>query len=513
MQAEIVNMISSSSQLEVKIEHKTEELRFSISSFGRDSFKQGFGLFDHSNAWWASMREEEQDYVFDLYKQIRKIFDTAFNRNTLVSQLSQSVSALIRFHALDKAEHWLTFQSPVIIPEKNFAVEYISSYDKQGSREQTYIRREYVELITLALVLRTMVPIWGEFISQTRKETGTQFKEYYAFQLLNASGIIDSPAMHRLRTYIDYNIGDERANPTNIVDGISAEDFPSWMLGLVVIRRLCIGDIRGVEQDAHIVSYIYKFITSRTRTNDSSDDSVVKIKKTDKSSTGRDTLSSLERYKIKHSISMGEIVELEHSLRDMRNIAFRLSGQMTEELYRQGMASAEKLENIPLLEPQITLLRWVFKPIISPQGLVYMEKSILTKALGVLEAVLWARGHYVLSLAATSYAVMSESEMFVSSDNPRARVPKELSAELDALYPYMVVSGGAKTGQKLNNLAAISIDNLTNNLSMYSWTIAAHEDKIRQVFGHVNSRRLSLPSDIKAQITKLVIELAKRNWK
>lgn len=513
MRAEIVNMISSSSQLEVRVEHKGEELRFSISSFGRDSFKQGFDLFEHSNAWWASMPEHHQDHVFDLYKQIRRIFDTAFNRNTLVSQLSQTVAGLINFHSLDKAEHWLTFQSPVIIPEKNFAVEYISSYDKQGSREQTYIRREYVELITLALVLRTMVPVWGEFISQTRRETGTQFKEYYAFQLLNASGIVDSPAMHRLRTYIDCNIGDERANPTNIVDGISAEDFPSWMLGLVVIRRLCIGDIRGVEQDAHIVSYIYKFITSRTRTNDSSDDSVVKIKEADKPSTGRDTLSSLERYKIKHSISMGEIVELEHSLKDMRNIAFRLSGQMTETLYRQGMESAKKLQDVPLLEPQITLLRWVFKPIISPQGLVYMEKSILTKALGVLEAVLWARGHHTLALAATSYSVVSDSEMFVSSDNPRARVPKELLAELDALYPHMVVSGGVKTGQKFNNLAAVSIDNLANNLSMYSWTMTAHEDKIRQVVGHVNSRRLSLPSDIKAQITKLVIELAKRNWK
>lgn len=513
MKAEIVNMISASSQLEVKIEHKGEELRFSIASFGRDSFKQGFELFEYSNAWWASMPENHQDYVFDLYKQIRRIFDTAFNRNTLVSQLSQTVAGLINFHSLDKAEHWLTFQSPVIIPEKNFAVEYISSYDKQGSREQTYVRREYVELITLALVLRTMVPIWGEFIGQTRRETGTQFKEYYAFQLLNSSGIVDCHAMHRLRTYIDHNVGDERHNPTNVIDGISSEDFPSWMLALVVIRRLCIGDIRGFDSDANIVTYIYKFITSRTRGNDMSSDNVVKIKDDESGPNGRDTLSSLERYKIKHSVSLGEIVEMEYSLKDMRNIAFRLSGSMTEELFQQGMESASKLANVPLFEPQITLLRWVLKPVISPQGLVYMDKHTLTKCLGVLEAVLWARGHYLLSLAATSFANISEDQMFVSSDNPRTRVSKELSAELDKHYPHFVITGGVKTGQKTNNLAATAIDNLTNNLSMYSWTITANEQKVQAVFGNTNSRRLSLPSDIKTLITKLVIELASRNWK
>ena len=513
MKAEIVNMISASSQLEVKITHKSEELKFSISCFGRDSFKQGFDIFEHSNLWWGSMTEQEQDYLFGIYKYIRSVFDTAWNRSNLATQLSKAVVDLLTFQSMEKASTWV-FRAPnIIIPEKNFAVDYVESYDRQGSREQTYIRSEYVQLVTMALVMRAMVPIWGEFIGQTRRETGTQFKEYYAFQLLNGSGIIDCHAMHRLRTYIDHNVGDERHNPTNVIDGISSEDFPSWMLALVVIRRLCIGDIRGFDSDANIVTYIYKFITSRTRGNDMSSDNVVKIKDDESGPNGRDTLSSLERYKIKHSVSLGEIVEMEYSLQDMRNIAFRLSGSMTEELFQQGMESASKLSNIPLLEPQITLLRWVLKPVISPQGLVYMDKHTLTKCLGVLEAVLWARGHHVLSLAATSFANISEDQMFVSSDNPRTRVSKELSAELDKHYPHFVITGGVKTGQKTNNLAAAAIDNLTNNLSMYSWTITANEQKVQTVFGNTNTRRLSLPSDIKTLITKLVIELASRNWK
>ena len=94
-------------------------------------------------------------------------------------------------------------------------------------------------------MLRCMIPIWGEYISSTRQETGTRHKEFYAFQLLNNSNISKSVPMVKLCNYVEAIVGPDKYNNVNTLNGISSEDFGYWLLSLVCVRRLCVGDIRG----------------------------------------------------------------------------------------------------------------------------------------------------------------------------------------------------------------------------------------------------------------------------
>lgn len=513
MRAEIINLLNSSATPDVRITHGNEEIIFSVSCYGRTSFQQEFSVFDQINLFWLTMTEEEQATIFNTYRDIAILFQSIWDRTTLTIQLNKKVVQLLDLHDFDRVYDWVLFKSPIIIPN-SFATEYVYSVDKQGSRERTYIRSDFTKLIALSVILRSVIPVWGEFISYTRRETGTVFKEYYAFQLINHSKILHSEPFETLRTYIEHTVANDRNNSTSIMEGISSEDFPTWILALVSIRRLCIGDIRGLDERANLVTFIHKFITGKMKGTDISADNVVKKKTYDEGGSDPETkLSTLERYKVKHDISIGEIVELEYSVEDMRSVAFRLSSNMTDELLNRCMESSKCLINYRLLDPQIMLLRWVFKPVISPRGMMYLNKITIVKALGVLQAVLWARGYKYLALLSTSYANVVDGELHIANIDSRARITKENMAALDTLYPYNKITGGKKSTQKPTNLAVRTIDTLADNLGMISWMMTADSEMIAEVFAGNSSRRFQITYDIKNILAQLVIELGSRSWK
>lgn len=496
---------------EVRLEHNGQEIAFSISVFGRGSFQQEYDVFDHINRYWASLPEQHQQAIFNLYQEIHIGLDTYWTKNELMDFLVDKVAQLVDMHDLDMVQDWAAMKSDIQVPD-SFTADYTHSIDNNTSREKTYTRSDYMQLVTLSLTLRCMIPIWGEYISNIRQDTGTRFKEFYAFQLLNKSKIVRSIPMEKLKVYIDHIVGEDKVNPNNILNHISSEDFGYWLLALVCIRRLCIGDIRGLDSRANLITFIYQFILQKIRNNDSNFEETVKPKTfDDRTPDSENKISTLERYKIKTNISPGEIVELEYSLRDIASIANRLTYQLDNNMLQRSLVTSQALNNERLLDPQMTLLRWVFKPVISPKGLMYLPKPTIVQAFGALEAVLWARGHKYLALLATSYPVISEREMVVSPMDSKMRVPKELSEELDRLYPYTRIVHSKKSGPKEVNLAAKSIDTLTDNLAMFSWRPTADDSMLQEVFGTA-SRKLPIKPDIKVDLTRLVIELGSRSW-
>jgi ribosomal protein L31E len=512
VRAEIVGLISVTSGPEVQLTHDGESINFSASCFGRTNFDQGYGVFDHLNKYWESFSKEEQAHIFSIYRDMMMLFGAVISRTELTIELNKKVVELVDFHDFERAYQWVLFESDIAVPS-NFDTEYVHSVDRQGSREQTYIRSDYTKLITLALVLRTLVPIWGEFIARTRQESGTTFKEYYAFQLLNRAKILQSEPYQKLIVYIDRTVGDDRSNPSTIIEGISSEDFPRWMMALVVIRRLSTGDIRGIDARANMVTYIHKYVTAKMKGSDIAADNMVKEKLYDDGGGDIESkLSSLERYKIKHDISQGEITELEYIISDYRRIAYLLSSNMTEELLNRCIESAKILETHDIIEPQITVLRWVFKKVISPRGLMYLDKSHIVRAMGVLQAVLWARGHKYLSLLTTSHILKHDDYIYIGNTDSRQRITKDMQAELDRLYPYFKTVGGKKTGLKPLNLATRSIEMVADNFSMFTWSMTADEEMIKDAFGNCNSRRIQVPSDIKIRLARLVIEIGNHQW-
>ena len=507
-----VNVLISSQPPEMVIDHKGEKLSFSISVFGRKAFQEGFDVFQYINQYWESLPENRQDTIFSIYKQIDYGFTNIHNNEDLFQFLSLEVSKLIEEHNLDQIQDWIAFKSDIRIPP-DIKADFVANIDENTSREKTYTRSDYAKLTALALLFRCMVPIWGQYIRQSRQETGTEFKEYYAFQLTRSSAIAGCVPMTKLRVYIEHIVGDDKNDANNILKGISSEDFGYWLLALVCIRRLCVGDIRGHNPDIHLITLIYKFIIQKIRNTDNDFENIVKQKNfDDRAPEGDNKISTLERYKIKANISLGDIVQLEYSVMDVRSVAMRLCYQMDPALLERSLLSSQELQKHQIQTPQITLLRWVMKPVISPKGLLYLSKPSIVSLIGVMEAVLWTRGHKYLALLSSSHPVVSEREMVISPMDSKMRVPKELVEELDRLYRFKRTDNRRKeTDGKEVNLAMESIEAFTKNATMYAWKPTADGSMLEEVFGS-SSRKFPIRPDIKLDLTRLVIEIGNRTW-
>lgn len=509
MKITAINIVNSTDPAELEVSHKDQSVSFNVSYYGRSTFVGEFDLFEQLNAYWASLPEELQCKIYLSYAAIRNSLDAFMSDEARIEEINQWAKKLISYHDFDQLKNFLFFHTDISIPAC-FKEKFIYDVDRHNSPEQTYLRGEYVELVTLTLIFRSMMPIWGNYITLMRQEHGTRFKEYQAFRLISGSEIKSSHPYVKMQVYIDCIVSQNRFNQDAIIEGISSEDFLTWVLAKAIVRRLCMSDIRGKDPRANLVTFLHKYVSEMTRPSDVALPNQVKAKESVEKGNGENELSSLDRYRPKHGISIGELVENEFVLEDLHRIAYQLGGiNMSNELIERCMATTYQLSSQKLMNPQMTLLRWVFKPAISPRGLMYVSRDKIIRCLGILQAVLWAKGHKYLAVLATSYANIQPDAILVSSMDSKARIPKELVEELDKVYPYQKMYGGKNTGYKTQNLAIKAIDQMTDDLSMSSWIPTADNDMLLEALGSA-SRRTPIEYNIKIILGQFVLELGKR---
>ena len=495
----------------IEMMHGEQKIQWDIGGFDRSNFQE-VDVFEHINKYWSSKTLEQQNNVFNKYLKIKQVFDSTWEADQLTKDLFVLIDDLMQLHNLDEIEQWVNLKTNIYFPSE-LEDTYNDSPDKAGSREQTYLKNDYVKLVVLSLTLRVMIPIWGEYIARTRRHVGTVFKEYYAYKLLTKSSIMHCEAIEKLKTYIDHTAPPDKTMATAIVGGISTEDFSYWILSLVVVRRLCVGDIRGIDPKNTLIKFIYKYILQKVRGNENNFAGIIKEKRFEDSGTSDDSnLSKLEGYKIRHELPPGDVVALEYAVSDPFKVAKMLAPNIDLDLVSTALKTSLVLQSNTIVEPQLFLLQWIFKPVVSPRAILYLSKNTVVTCLAVAQAVLWHREHFTLAGIVTSRIHQGGDGVMVTTVDSRARVPKEMQEQLITYYPH-AKKQGSKNRPKIVNQVLESIDNLTNNLASYDWYLTLEQSQVIKSNTGINSRRLTIPHDIKIQIAKLVLELAQRNWK
>lgn len=508
MFAKIRSILSSP---EAVISHKDKEVKFNVTMHGKLISQTEYDIFEQINGYWSMLSEQKQDTIFAIYESIQWAFDNIFNEKELHEYVRSKVHLLLVEHNLEDIHYWVSFKSNIIIPD-DFKADYVESVDSNTSRSKTYTRRDYIKLISLSVALRVMLPIWGEYVHLTKSDTGTLFKEYHSFHLLAGSSLLESEPLQKLETYIASMASRDKFDTSNTLKGICSEDFNTWLLAMICVRRLCISDLRGYLETPDLVKIVYKFLVGKIQNTENNFENIVKIKAIEDSSVEGDVrTSALERYKMKTNLSPGEIIELEFSLADIHKVADRLSININHQMLERALLSTKPLVNRYISNAQLLLLRWVLKPVISPNGLMYLSKHKVVEALALVETVLWARGHEYLAILTTCYQSSPENNFSVNFVDSKIRVPAELTEELNRLYPFTTVANTKRAANKKTNLAAESIDKLTNELFSSTWRITADEEMIIKTLGS-KSRKFPIKPDIKIDLTKLVIELGSRSW-
>lgn len=500
---------------DVTLIHGDETIKWSVSLFDKintgEKLEDRYDIFEHINQYWNYISPATQNNIFSCYKRIRDAFNNVWDTTELTKQLYVLIAELTSYHDLEQIKQWVNFHSNIIMPD-NLRTVYTDSYETPGTSERTYLRKDYEDLVALSVGLRVMIPIWGEFISRTKKETGTKLKEYYAFKLLAYSNYTTSEPMERLRVYVQHSLPQEKMIAAAIITAVSSDDFPKWILALVVVRRLSVADIRGILPNSSIVSSIYKFITGKVRGHDSDFLGRITDKETEgQSSDGENNLSKLEGYKIKQEIPAGDIAIIEYYLKDSQNLAKMICPSIDPNLVEACLNGIENNRSYQIHQTQTTIMQWVLRKAIPPRGIMYINKNLCLLGMAVTEALLWHNGFHDMAVLSTAIEHDNSDDSVSASSDSRARITKEQVEVLETLYPYSRKPTGKQRVVKNVNPAVESIDLLCGQFKQCNWRVMVPEQLLETV-PNFNRGLYVIPYDIKIKTAALVISLANRNF-
>lgn len=499
---------------EVSVEHNGEVVTFSASVFTRKAFqREEVDVFESINRYWASLSPAIQQEIWLIYKNVYRGFDQIFSSDELYAHLKNCIIGLMQYHPLDRLELWISMDPSIVIPI-DMKDSFVESIDSNNTRDKTYTRKDYIQLLALSLFLRTLIPIWGEYINSTRKESGMDRKEYMALQLLSNTGLLESEAMEKLKLYTNQITKEKHRNPEKILDSISSWDMGFWLLALVCVRRLCVSDLTWNPENpkAHIVTLVYKFLYQKVFNNTESD-STVKMKVFSDNSSGSDQnkRSIMESYRKRTELSLGEREEIEFAYEDVYGIAERLAPGITKEAVDSCLQSVRVLSRERLGDPQLVMMSWVFKDVLIPKSVFYASKENSLRALGVLEAVLWHWGHKYLAVVASSHMILGQEEMVIAPIDSRGQINIDLQHEIQRLYPYVwsTQKRNAQTTITEAHPVLLAIDLVVDDLTTNAWRATASDDKMIEVFGEPR-RKLPINSGIKSDLARLIIDIENR---
>lgn len=495
--------------IEATIEHNGSKLFWNVSSFIKGTYRPNYDPCDHINRYWAKLEEFKQQKIFDIFSRIRDGFEDNLETVPLIQLMQPLIKDLYTEHNLDAMTTWIAFYvQDVIIPD-SIKTEYIQSDDKPGSREKTYTIADYNGLIAMTVALKVMIPIWGEFIFRTKTETGTEFKESYAFHLLAQTPIAHCAAMEKLKIYVQSSIQLDKPMSTAIYRGIGTEDYANWLLSLVVVNRICMGDITGNNSMKNLITVVWNFLNNKINGNGTFGETIKNKEFQKGDSASEENASRLESYKLKQELAIGDTVIFEVFMQDYIKVARLLKPDMNLDLLNKFMVAAECLNTETLWAPQILLAQWVMKPVLAPRAMMHITKKRVISALAITQTVLWETGHKELACLITAIASDNSMELQMSSIGTGAKIPDDIKMRLNELFPYNKVMP-TKLKTKPPNVAIAAIDSVANMFTQRDWNITAPNEFATLITGSRHQRRYACPHDIKVLLAKLVIQVASR---
>lgn len=519
--------------------HGDEKIEWHYSTFKKQQKGQSNinVLFNELNAYWAQLPKDQQDQIFSVYSRIYRALRTADNTKALSRQLVPLFTELYELHDLGDIDHWIRFHSGIRIPDK-IKETFDESEDSTQTRQKTYTREDYQKLLVLVLALRAAVPVWGEVISITERTKiyGTDWKEYAVFQMIGRSKLMTCDAMLKLRAYVDAYIPRNKLQESAILDGCGSEDFPEWMLAVIAVRRVAIGDVRNdFNPESHLVSSIHSYIHAKLSPSESNFMGNIRPKNPERDTSGDDSakLSHLEKYKVREELSEGDVAIIVHyaklparMLDKVMHEQSKISGRVrTQEemahmhqLLDASLRSVRALASAHVQPVQRTIMQLVLRAAIPPRGIQYLPRDEFLGCMAVVQAILWAPrprehdkdySHKELAGLVSAMADMRSGDEVEASMPSHGRIPKLYQEELAELFPYPYRTSGKqqKEGGKTINAAVQNIDNMVKQFDSCGWRLTLPSEWVAEINQDALNRNYSVPYEIRGQLAALVIDV------
>lgn len=454
----------------------TFDVKYLTASKNLDNINGRTDPFLEFNQYVNSQPIIWQNCLFEYLIEMRQALDDIFEISHLFQELNRILINVYELFDFNVMVDWIVNKSGVVIPS-DLKTNMDALEDKSKVTEnRTYFRKDYIDLITYSLLLRPAAFILGEFIVRSDKEIGTAFKEYEAYRLLYRTRIFENPAVDRLRIYINETIDKEKQSKDRTLDAavissISKDDFPDFMMGSIITKKVSLGDISGRNPKLNLIKVIFKTENqklSQIEKTFMAGKLYVKPTPKDKATVNENNSPSvLESYRARQSISDDVPVIISFYLENPRKVLHAIDPNVPVDLLNQMLIATSTLTGNDLKDAQYNLGRMMINKVISGQAVPYLNLNDIKIILAISGALLWWYGFQELALVATGKPLVETEETILISSEKRERLKAETIEELKRRYPY---SSNSRNKYQVNNMSIISsIDALEEKLSMHNW--------------------------------------------
>lgn len=516
------------------ISHRSEQLIWDIPS---QDVQADFDIFAEINGYWEQLPEAVQDRIFSIYAKINESLMNDWVFENQISTLRPLIADLFRAHPEEDMYIWVWTKAEVSVPSGPNGIKRTYDPKRDDHRiERTYIEDDYRKLIALSVALRIMIPIWGQFMLNSKSRTDNMFKEYQAFSLLALAPVMQWDAMKRFTVFVNYTLPKDRALDAVIISGLSSHDFPDWVLAMTVVRRLCRGDVRGNNPDATLVAHLFVYLSQRLRSIESTTGKI--IGKTTIADHGESdsNLSVLENFKIKESVPAGDIAgvsfyinfQLQKVLNDEPLGPLALANRLCRDweaeahgkpiifdpkfpqLIKMSHTSVQALSTERLTKVQVMLSAWVMSRYIPIRSIPNLQKTDLLGIITFAQAYLWHHGHRELAALCSAVSRNEGEETMSALAVSMDAIEKPEMAELIKRFPYRKRTSSRSKTARSTIPVLTTIDDMVDMVAQQTWNLTLPKEWVSVMTGHARNRRYNAPSNLRTKLARLIIELDDR---
>lgn len=471
-------------------------------------------VFFHINGWWKSLPLQRQQKIFDIYEKCHFVFESGNDRNSLDLQLRELCAALLEEHQFEEIGEWCAHKFPLPVPS-SVSATFERSVDKNTTREKTYTVRDYVQLSLLTIVLKTIVPIWGEYSNRIKPETGDSFLDYYCFILLQKSHLFDCYAIQKLETYIDEMTGADKYSPQTALKSVSSEDYVMHMVAGICFRRLSFADVYFADEKKMLVTLIYGYMLQNSNRGQNTyvdRRTVLKEKKPSPTESGK-VRTVAEMYRQMTPLSLGETVELDYVASNPYIVARNINPNIPKELIDLFLMNVKSTE-VFHSKAHMNVLKWVSARAISVDSHAYLSAENLLRLIAVSSAALWYTGHKYMSVLLSSKPLdVSDGYLPLAEEDSKKAMTEEKYQRLCEVFPFHTPNQNKnKKPVRNDNYAYSSIEESISQFGQYVWLPTVPMPMYVEVFSR-KGRTVPIVNDIREKMADLAIDVGTRRLK
>jgi hypothetical protein len=496
----------------VVIKHKEKELVFNIEELVNRRIKDSIDkdMFKILNMYVDWKGEAFKDELFKRYnKSYNDIIDNMMSDSLeLPYEITDRILDMFDY---EEMKEFIKSNNLVRIP-KTLLDEFNEDIEinKEGSRVQTYLKSDYLNLVVLLNILKSVVPILGMYAEVNKQTIAKEYKEYILIMFILKHPVSELEPFQKMVGYIRKLINNIKSNEEElqirlIKKGIDEENLTYSILGGVLFEKMLLTDETKDTDSKNLITKFYSYASGRLNLKNNPTGNL-KIKSKFKiNPEGDDTESIIESYRVPTDITPGFMEEFNFATSDVRRLYDWLSDKKNYELLEVFKTAIDSIHPIYLPPINIKIAFILAKNIIDPRAYNYVDAEQIRNVLAVVGTVLWEKDYKLL--AALLASSKTPEDMAIINYSSKLKVDPVYKELIDEKFKIHFYNVKPKTGEvtKRENLGDKILNDLSTEMVKNNYICKLPEEMIEEATGNINNI-IPVPNDIKLSIIDAIID-------